>query len=360
MTHHRHQSSSRGFRRNVLRTIAGFFVLLPAIGVCAGSNVAKSYLNDPDLRSFIDEMVARHGFDAVKLASLFSRVQPRQDIIEAISHPAEAKPWYQYRPIFVTRSRIQGGVEFWELYEDELNQASEVYGVPPEIVVAIIGVETRYGKYTGRHRVLEALSTLAFDYPPRSRFFRSELEHYLLLTREENIDPLAVTGSYAGAMGGPQFISSSYRRYAVDFDDDGSRDLFNSYADMIGSVANYFAAHGWKRGEPIAVPAQVKGEEYERLRDLGLKPRYDIDRLGQYGVIPKTPVDPERLASLIALETHDGEEFWLGLHNFYVITRYNHSALYAMAVYQLSRRIADARVKGLQARQRRERTTTEG
>ena len=194
--------------------------------------------------------------------------------------------------------------------------------------------------------MLEALATLAFDYPKRSAFFRSELEQYLLLTREEGIDPMTLNGSYAGAMGGPQFISSSYRRYAVDFDGDGRRDLWESDADIIGSVANYFAVHGWRNGEGIAVPASVPTERADALPEMGLKPQYSVARLRGLGVVPEGEVTDDTLATLIELELTDGSEYWLGLHNFYVITRYNHSALYAMAAYQLSREIAARRADG--------------
>lgn len=319
--------------------------LLPA--VAAASNPAsETYLQRPELRSFIDEMVARHQFDRLALIELFGQVRPRPEIVEAISNPAEAKPWHVYRRIFLTESRIEGGLEFWARHEGLLEQAQERFGVPPEIIVAIIGIETRYGRYHGKFPVIEALATLAFDYPKRSRFFRSELEQYLLLTREEGIDPMSLNGSYAGAMGGPQFISSSYRRYAVDFDGDGRRDLWESDADIIGSVANYFAVHGWRPGERIAVPAAVPADKADSLPDMGLKPQYTVERLRALGVEPKGEVADDALATVISLEQTDGMEYWLGLHNFYVITRYNHSALYAMAAYQLSREIAARRAEG--------------
>lgn len=323
------------------RALVALALLACAASACASSPSSAGYVQRDEFRRFVDEMVARHDFSSTRLTSLFSQVKPRPDIIEAISNPAEAKPWYQYRPIFVTESRVRGGVEFWRNHAETLARAERVYGVPAQVIVAIIGVETRYGRHKGRYPVLEALSTLAFDYPPRSRFFRSELEHYLLLTREEGIDPLSLTGSYAGAMGGPQFISSSYRRYAVDFDGDGRRDLWDSYADMIGSIANYFAVHGWRPGEPIAAPARVDGTDYKRLQDLGLQPKHSLRQMREHGITPQTDLAGEQPAALITLETRGEPEYWLGLHNFYVITRYNHSALYAMAVYQLSQEIAE-------------------
>jgi membrane-bound lytic murein transglycosylase B len=332
-----------------IRTLGCLGLFCLAAAPVAGASVPDNYLKRPELRSFIDEMVAKHNFNSVELVTLFGRVKPRPDIIEAISSPAEGKPWYQYRLIFLTPSRISGGVEYWNEHADTLARAEKVYGVPPEIIIAIIGVETRYGTYKGKYPVLDALATLAFDYPKRAAFFRSELEQYLLLTREERIDPLSVKGSYAGAMGGPQFISSSYRRYAVDFDNDGKRDLWEDPVDMIGSVANYFSVHGWQRGEPIATPATVTGSKYKPLEELGLKPQYSLRRIRQYGVTPQTRLPDDELAALITLENENGPEYWLGLQNFYVITRYNHSELYAMAVYQLSHAIAAEREKELAA-----------
>lgn len=299
---------------------------------------SDSLLQRPELRAFIDRMVAHHDFNAMELANLFSQARIREDIIEAISRPAEAKPWYQYRPIFLTESRIEQGVEFWNQHGELLQQAEARFGVPPEMIVAIIGIETRYNRHQGRYPVLDALSTLAFDYPKRSEFFRSELEHYLLLSREEGFDAAKLMGSYAGAMGGTQFISSSYRHYAVDFDGDGKRDLWDSVADQIGSVANYFATHGWRPDETIVVPAKVDGEEYQRL-ETTLKPKYTAGRLRDFGIEAERELPDDTPVSLLVLETEQGHDVWLGLHNFYVITRYNHSALYAMAAYQLAEAI---------------------
>jgi membrane-bound lytic murein transglycosylase B len=292
------------------------------------------------MKNFIDDMVRKHDFNSVKLVTLFSKVRPRPDIIKAISNPAEAKPWFQYRKIFLTESRIKGGVAFWKRHAKVLARAYKVYGVAPEYIVAIIGVETRYGKYKGHYPVIEALTTLAFDYPKRGRFFRRELEQYLLLTREEKINPLKLKGSYAGAMGGPQFISSSYRRYAVDFDNDGKRDLLNNTTDMIGSVANYFHVHGWRRGAPVTTRALIKGTVFRSLLKLGVKPHTSLYRMKRYGVVPKGGLTDEHIAAIIELETKKGHEYWLGMNNFYVITRYNRSPLYAMAVHQLAREIA--------------------
>jgi membrane-bound lytic murein transglycosylase B len=291
------------------------------------------------MRTFIAEMAQRHGFDPAQLAAWFKAARVRGDIIAAISRPAESKPWYQYRPIFLQTARIEGGVAFWDQNAKLLKRAEEIYGVPPQIITAILGVETRYGSRQGSYRVMDSLVTLAFNYPPRAAFFKSELEQYLLLTREEGVDPLSLTGSYAGAMGQTQFISSSFRHYAVDFDGDGKRDLWHNTADAIGSVANYFKEHGWERGGAVAVPVTVSGGHPQVLVDKGLKPSLKVVDLQRQGIEMAQALPEDERVALIALEQKQGSEYWAGLQNFYVITRYNHSPLYAMAVYQLSEEI---------------------
>lgn len=290
---------------------------------------------------FIQEMRERHGFEQEVLVDLFAQTHLLPNVLEAISRPAEAKPWYEYRRIFVTPTRVDGGVEFWMSHHDTLERAQEAFGVPPEIIVAIIGVETLYGKYKGKIRVLDSLATLGFHYPKRSKFFRSELEQFLLLTREEEFEPLSLEGSYAGAMGVPQFISSSYRRYAVDFDGDGVRDLLNNSADAIGSVANYLKLHGWERGEDIVLSASVCGDEFRNLLGKGMKPDTRVGDMREGGVEISADVPEGKLGTLLELESENGSEYWVGLGNFYTITRYNHSALYAMAVNQLAETIRD-------------------
>ena len=304
---------------------------------------ASNYSAQPQVQVFIDRMVSEQGFDRNELIAVLDNAERREDILELMRKPAEKRlQWYQYRKIFLTQSRIDGGVNFWKENAGLLKQAAEAFGVAPQIIVAIIGVETRYGSNTGRHRVLDALATLSFDYPPRSQFFTGELEQYLILAREEDIDILTTTGSYAGAMGYGQFIPSSYRHYAVDFDEDGKRDLWTSKADIIGSVANYFKEHGWTAGMPVAVLADVQGDDYQKVLDIGYKPNTVLDAMRHDGITPRTPLPDELLAALIAFEQENGPEYWLGFNNFYAITRYNHSPLYAMAVYQLSEEIRDA------------------
>lgn len=303
--------------------------------------------NEDAFKAFAAEMEEKHQFPAAEVEALLAGTEFRDDIIAAITRPAEGKPWFEYRPIFLQPDRIAGGVKFWQENAELLERISLEYGVPPEIIVAIIGVETRYGQHAGRYRVLDALTTLAFGYPKRADFFRSELEQFLLLSREESVDPGSALGSYAGAMGKPQFISSSYRRYAVDGDGDGRRDLWQSNADIIASVANYFKIHGWQTGEQITLATEYDGIKYlQPFVDAGMKPTIPLSDLIANGLQPmeKTAVEPDTLCSLIQLDMGEQYEYWLGLQNFYVITRYNHSNLYAMAAYQLSQEILAAKL----------------
>ncbi len=306
---------------------------------------SQALTSSPEINAFAEEMAKKHGFESSQITRLLSQAKFRDDIIRAISRPAESKAWHEYRPIFLTEDRIRGGISFWRQNQALLEQVSREYGVPPEIIVAIIGVETRFGRHTGRYRVLDALTTLAFGYPKRSKFFRSELEQFLLLSREEQISPTASKGSYAGAMGMPQFISSSYRTYAVDHDKDGRRDLWNNKADVIASVANYFKRHGWRAGEPIALRVRGGSKVHEKYVERGMKPVTPVTELLASGLkAEQAPqLTGDALGSLIRLDAGEEDEYWVGLHNFYVITRYNHSNLYAMATYQLSRAIKRAK-----------------
>ena len=318
--------------------------LLVTFVMPAHASADQNYFeNREDVLGFINEVSKKHNFDKENLKKLFTKIEFKQTIIDAITRPAEGKPWHQYRPIFVTNTRIKEGVKFWNKHQETLERAEKEYGVPPEIIVAIIGVETRYGKHKGSYRVLDSLSTLAFGYPKRAKFFRSELEQYLLLAREEKLDPLTIKGSYAGAMGQAQFISSSYRNFAVDFDGDGKRDLWNNTSDAIGSVANYFKRHKWQPGGKVTSPAIVGSNHIQVLVKKGYKPHSTVAELRQRGVTPKTKLNPDDMGALIELEKRAGKEYWLGLNNFYVITRYNHSPLYAMAVYQLGQAIIKER-----------------
>lgn len=319
----------------------------PAAGAKSGTSTPAhgGYAAHPAAAQFIDEMATRHNLPRDEVADLLARAQRQQSILDAISRPAEAKPWRDYRPIFLTRARIDGGVQFWNTNAQILADAERHFGVDARVIVAIVGVETRYGGNTGKYRVLDALCTLGFDYPKRAEFFRKELEQFLLLTREEHVDALSAKGSYAGAMGQGQFIPSSYRKYAVDFDSDGRRDLWNSERDVLGSVANYFKEHGWQQGAPVVARARVSGTAYKALLEKGLKPHMRAGDLAKYGVRSDTQIAADTPVALVELEGADGLEQWVVFNNFYVITRYNRSPLYAMAVHQLSNEIAAARAQ---------------
>lgn len=293
----------------------------------------------PAVVEFIDRMVMDHAFDRDWLVEIFNQVGLRDDIIAAISRPAESKPWHKYRTIFLTSERIRQGAKFMAENQEHLAKAEEIYGIPPEIVTAIIGVETFYGRQSGGYRVIDALSTLAFEYPPRSAYFLRELEEYLLLAREEDFDPLSIKGSYAGAMGKPQFMASSYRNFAVDFDGDQKKDLWNNTVDAIGSVARYLSDHGWQPWQAVAIPASVDGDGYQDLVARGVTPETPVGEFRKSGVVTATDLPEDLPAALILLEGENAPEYWLGFKNFYVITRYNRSPLYAMAVYQLSEEI---------------------
>ena len=304
---------------------------------CAGDN----YQNHAGAAALIEEMVAEQGFERAELEALFAEAERKESILEAISRPAEkTKPWYEYRSIFLTEKRAAGGREFYAEHRATLERAERETEVPAEMIVAIIGVETAYGRITGSYRVLDALSTLAFDYPKRSPFFTRELKNFLILTRDQGLDPRDLKGSYAGAMGYGQFMPSSYRSYAVDFDGDGKVDIWNNPVDAIGSVANYFKRHGWRGGDPVLSAADLTGEVDETWFNSGLKPVRTVAEFTRAGVVPREQVAPDALATAMKFELEDGYEYWLGLHNFYVITRYNHSAMYAMSVYQLSLELA--------------------
>lgn len=300
-------------------------------------------LDRSEIAGFVDELVTSEGFDQTSLRRVLSLARHQPRIIESISNPAErVLTWAEYRRIFLTSSRIQGGVAFMNDHREALVRASDHYGVPQEVITAIIGVETLYGRYLGRYRVLDALMTLAFDYPPRSSFFKSELKQFLLLAREEQQDPSVPKGSYAGAMGYGQFISSSYRNYAVDFDDDGIRDIWTNKTDAIGSVANYLARHGWAPGGEVTIRLRGPGEAHEDVFNTSLKASMTAREFQEVSGVAVATEDMDTPVSPMRLEGESGDEYWLGLPNFYVITRYNHSSLYAMAVFQLSQAIADA------------------
>ncbi|MCV6613594.1 MAG: lytic murein transglycosylase B [Cellvibrionaceae bacterium] len=308
--------------------------------VAAAPIWAAGYESHPGAKKIIDKLVAEKGFERQALEQLFAKAEKKQSILDAISRPAEkTKEWHEYRNIFLKEKRMRQGVEFWQKHKDTLDKVSSETGVPAEIIVAIIGVETYYGRITGSYRVLDALSTLAFDYPRRSKFFTKELEHFILLTKEQGQDPLQLKGSYAGAMGYGQFMPSSFRAYAKDYDGDKVADIWNNPNDAIASVANYFVRHGWRHGELVVQRASLEPKFNDKMANDSLKPKHTIASLGKAGFKPSQDSAADAVANLVKLEGAKGTEYWLGMHNFYVITRYNHSRMYAMAVYQLAQEI---------------------
>ena len=307
---------------------------------CLAAEDSGGYHQRPEVVEYMDSLVAEHGFERSWLAKTLAAARRNEDVLAHISRPAEkALAWHEYRRIFITDNRIDGGVEFWAQHRATLDAAHERFAVAPEIVVAIIGVETYYGRIKGSFRVLDSLTTLAFDYPRRAKFFKGQLTEFFLLVREEGADPLAFSGSYAGAMGFGQFIPSSYRAFAVDFDDDGQRDIWRNEVDAIGSVANYFARHDWRGSGPVALQVQVSKEDTKALANDGLDLKRTVGEWRAAGVTGADAIDPARKAALYRMETEQDAEFWLALHDFYVITRYNRSAMYALAVLQLSEAI---------------------
>ena len=314
-----------------------------ALLVYGPSPVAGSAALDPEteIEPFVARMAENHGVPAHRTRALLTQARVLDPVLEAIQRPAERKPWHKYRKIFITEKRIVRGAEFWRAHAHALTRAEEKYGVPPEIIVAIIGVESFYGVHRGRFRVLDSLATLGFRYPKRSAFFLSELEAFVLLCEDERLDAQGVEGSYAGAMGIAQFISSSYRRYAIDFDGNGARDLMRSPEDAVGSIANYLSEHGWRPGAAIAVPAEVEGDAFRAVVEQGMKPHASLASIRASGVSFATYAAEEEQGALLEFEIRNGHEYWVGLTNFYVITRYNHSRLYALAVLQLAQRIRE-------------------
>lgn len=293
----------------------------------------------PTLQTFMEGIVSNHGISATKLNEWFTNAKIRQDILRAINAPKEGLPWYEYRKLFVTKQSALRGKRFWQANATALSNAQREYGVDPATIVAIIGIETQYGRNTGGFRIIDALTTLTLEYPRRSDFFRSELEQYLLLVRELKVDPLALRGSYAGAIGVPQFIPSSYRKYAIDFDGDGRRDLIDSRVDAIGSVANFLLRHGWRKGGTVIEPLQPEKDLTLWFSKIGSTPMLPLRYLLGYGIAPLDYNEKEEPAALVTLEEESGPKYHLGHNNFYVITRYNRSQNYAMAVYELSESI---------------------
>jgi len=320
-----------------------------AFGACSAALAAPAappaYGQRPEVRAFIRELVERRAFVEKELAFLFSRARRLPAVLKAIEPPSgRARSWEAYRATFVNERHVQAGLEFWRAHGATLERAARAYGVPEAVIVAILGVETFYGRNTGRWRVVDALATLAFDYPPRAEFFRQELESYLVYAREAGIDVFSVHGSYAGAIGIPQFMPGSVLRFAVDFDGDGVSDLRASTADAIGSVANFLKAHGWRAGEAVALPARVNGTAHRAMLEAGIEPRYTLADLRRFGVETRSDLALETPVALVDLESPARPtEYRLGMRNFYVLTRYNRSSFYASAVADLAAALAAAR-----------------
>jgi membrane-bound lytic murein transglycosylase B len=323
-----------------------FFSLLCLVPLLS---IAESITEHPEVPAFIAAMQARHGIDAEKLSARLARLQPNARVLQLIAPPTSPtqRSWQRYRSRFIEEKRIKNGLAFWRENLVSLSRARALYGVPEEIIVAIIGIETIYGRNTGNFNTFAALATLAFYEPRRAEYFRQELEQLLLLAQESGRDPESYSGSYAGALGLPQFMPGSLRRYAVDFDGNGVIDLKGSADDAIGSVANFLAQHGWQENAPVAVPARLDGIDAERLQawlDTGIRPALSAQSLLDAGVTAH--VDGARQVTLVALVTPDAAtEYWLGYENFYVITRYNRSSFYAMSVYQLAQALASRKAE---------------
>ncbi len=331
------------------RLLALLLVALAAAGARAQEeDASESYARRADVAGFIQELVARHAFDADELRFVFARARREDAVLAAMrAQPRQSDSWEAYRALFVNERHVRAGLDFWDQHREPLARAHRAYGVPEEIIVAIIGIETFYGRNTGRWRVIDALATLAFDYPPRAPFFRGELENYLLFARELDLDVFAVKGSYAGAIGIPQFMPGSYLRYAVDFDGDGAIDLRGNPVDAVGSVANFLERHGWERGAPVQRGARVTDADAAALVGANPLPRHTLDELARAGVeVRGAPLPADTRAVLLRLETPQRPtEYRVGLQNFYVLTRYNRSFFYALSVAELAEQLRAARGK---------------
>ena len=324
----------------LLQVRRGALALLVGLGLQSAAQAAD-YSGVPAVEQFIEQMTREHGFAGEQLQRLFAQAERKQAILDAISRPAErVRPWSEYRPIFITEARIQKGQAFARQHAEALARAEREYGVAAEVIVAIIGVETFYGGNTGSWRVLDALSTLCFDYPPRAPFFCQQLREFLLLTREEQVDPLSLKGSYAGAMGLPQFMPGSFRAYAVDFDGDGHINIWTNPVDAIGSVASYFKAHGWKSGEPVVSRAELRDVSAVDALSPGLDATSTVGKLRALGWRSQDVLRDDLPVTAFRQDGAEGVEYWMGLPNFFTITRYNRSLMYALAVHQLSEEIA--------------------
>ncbi|MBN1684213.1 MAG: lytic murein transglycosylase B [Gammaproteobacteria bacterium] len=328
-----------------------WFVVLASFSLLTACTKNIPFGERKDVQQFIHDVSKEHNFETKELTQLFNQVQFKPKVISKVQHPFEkTQPWYEYREHFLNQERINKGVLFWKKYQKVLGRAEKIYQVPANMIVAIIGIESNYGEKTGDFSVLDALSNIVFNYSERRDFFQMELVEFLLLCREHHLNPLTVYGSYAGAIGQPQFMPSSFRKYAVDFSHTGSVDLMHNDIDVIGSVANYFNAYGWKYGKPVAIRTKInfkKAKLYAKkiqeflITESKTDPTLSLAELEKLGVYPVVPLDKKQKVGLIQLETKTGYEYWIGLNNFFVIKHYNRSPMYAMAAYELSQKIKD-------------------
>jgi len=294
-------------------------------------------LKRPEIAAFVKDVVERNQLKKKQVLALLREAEPQPKIIEAMTRPAEkVTPWWEYHDRFLTEERISQGAQFYVEHRESLERIASARGIPPQYLVAIMGVETKYGRVTGHYRVLDALMTLSFDYPPRSDYFRGELEQFLLLYREEHLDPVKVIGSYAGAMGVPQFMPSSYRQFAVDANADQQRDMWNDWDDILASIANYFVEHGWEAGGPVLAETKLDPEPKFQIDTRNLELNETVDSLSAQGVVILGDETGATPVVLVSAEQQDGPAYRVGFKNFYVITRYNRSARYAMAVHDLA------------------------
>jgi membrane-bound lytic murein transglycosylase B len=332
-----------------MRSIAARLALPVAVALLpAVAGAQNGFEEMAEIQPFIAQMVEEHQYDRAQLERLFRQARLQQGVLQAMARPSTARPWHEFRAATITAARLREGVDYWRRHAPALGRAADTYGVPEEIIVATIGIETVYGRAPGRGRVFDALATLAFAYPPRAALFRNELVELLLLSREMRTDPLHYRGSFAGALGVPQFLPSSYRRHAVDFDGNGRRDLW-THTDAIGSIANYYRAYGWASGHPVMVALERTGdappEAFRQLVERGIQPHSRVAVFREAGASLAGAADDKALACAFAAETGNGTAYWLGFNNFYVITRYNRSVNYALAVYEMAgelRRLRDA------------------
>jgi len=316
----------------------GILVLGLSIGLVARAHEAHQ-TQDAVIVEFIQKMVEKHQFSQEELTVLMDNAKKKDGILNAFDKPATSKPWSFFKKLYVTEWREKEGVKFWEKHAQTLIRAEDQFGIPQEIITALIGIETNYGTYTGEFRIVDAFYTLGFYGKRRNKYFLKEFEEFLILARENNIAPNSIKGSFAGAIGIAQFMPSSYREYAIDFDGDGKADLENSVADAIGSASNYLKRHGWKRGEPIVFPVSADNDQVLSEMAGKSKPNRTYGELKQAGVKQDLGFNDDLAVGLFKLEGDEGVELWMSLKNFYVITRYNPSNNYALAMVQLSEKI---------------------